>query len=182
MGFTHPLCKKPDGVDGVKSIFAYDSLTKKIIARIKYTLVREAITEFIISIPLQKQEEIKNFFGIVKSECIIPVPLHPSRFAQRGFNQSEELARELSQFYDFSLDTTIVRRIRKTAVQAKTASYKERVANVRGAFAASNTPSFKTIVIFDDVWTTGSTVKELTRVLKKEGVEKVYALTMAQAY
>ncbi len=117
---------------------------------------------------------------------IIPIPLHPRRERWRGFNQSELLARYVSAnlFYNspIPVDTTVLTRKRYTPPQMKIKIYAERKENVRYAFSLNNTNSIqdKTILLIDDIATTGSTLSECARMLKQQGARKVYAAVISR--
>ncbi|MCW8923279.1 MAG: ComF family protein [Gammaproteobacteria bacterium] len=112
--------------------------------------------------------------------CILPVPLFKKRLRQRGFNQSIELARALSKKTGWPMELNRVERIRDTSAQTGLDA-KARRKNIRGAFEMLKPLLQKHVVIVDDVVTTGSTVNELSRVLKKAGVEKITVLSLARA-
>jgi ComF family protein len=114
--------------------------------------------------------------------CVVPVPLHWWRRWQRGYNQSDALARVLAKalhcpFYPYGL-----RRLRGTATQVGF-SITQRRENVRGAFRARRTASVagKTVLLVDDVMTTGSTAHEAARALRAGGVERVVVAVLARA-
>lgn len=115
-------------------------------------------------------------------DLLIPVPLHPRRLRERGFNQSLLLARIISQMRKIPLDFTTLRRIRYTQPQTQV-SGAERQSNIRGAFQVkTNKPlSGKNILLVDDVFTSGNTVEECARVLIKAGAKQVNVLTLARA-
>lgn len=112
---------------------------------------------------------------------IMPVPLHPKRLRERGFNQSLLLARHVSRALHIDLDFLSLRRVRYTPPQASLAK-KERQQNVRGAFelATQGAVQGKTILLVDDVVTTGNTLNECARILRKGGAEKVFGLSLAR--
>lgn len=112
-------------------------------------------------------------------EAIIPVPLHPSKRRTRGFNQAELLAEELGECIRIPVHKRVVFRIKKTKPQ-KALNDRERQKNLQGAFgvAASWKPA-RTVLIVDDIYTTGSTVHQIARMLKKAGVQKVYFLSIS---
>jgi len=118
-----------------------------------------------------------------KVDMIIPVPLHPRRLKERGFNQSQLLGRVLAKKLNIPCDPFILIRTKDTDPQVGL-SEKERRENVRGAFAIS--PGMcshiegKTLLVLDDVMTTGATVEECARTLKSAGAEKVCVLTIAR--
>jgi ComF family protein len=105
-------------------------------------------------------------------EYLIPVPLHPSRLRERGFNQSLELARPVARRLGIPLLPQGVRRIRHTQPQTQLAAEARR-SNVQGAFAVSRLLQARHVAILDDVITTGSTVNEIARVLRAAGVEEI---------
>ena len=101
-------------------------------------------------------EQIRSWRG----DCLVPVPLHPVRFRERGFNQAETLCRNLSRDTGLIVLTRAVKRIRVTRTQALL-SRGERLANMRGAFApAKMNLNDKRVVLVDDVLTTGATTNE----------------------
>ena len=112
---------------------------------------------------------------------IVPVPLHPVRLRERGFNQAERLARPLAQALGVRLVTDRVRRIEPTASQASL-SREERMLNVRSAFGASGRePMPGSWVVVDDVLTTGATTDAVCRVLRSLGAEEVSVWAVARA-
>ena len=118
-----------------------------------------------------------------KVDMIIPVPLHPRRLKERGFNQSQLLGRVLAKKLNIPCDPFVLIRTVDTPPQVGL-SEKERRENVRGAFAVSpgrhSRLEGKALLVLDDVMTTGATVEECARTLKSAGAEKVYVLTMAR--
>ncbi|TFG93389.1 MAG: ComF family protein [Syntrophobacterales bacterium] len=113
---------------------------------------------------------------------IIPVPLHPKRLRERGFNQSLVLARQVSKRCSIPLDFLALRRTLHTEAQVRLSGRQRRI-NVRGAFEVTdrNRVEGKKIVLIDDVYTTGSTVAECSKVLMKSGAKEVAVLTLARA-
>jgi ComF family protein len=105
-------------------------------------------------------------------ECIIPVPLHPSRLRMRGFNQALELARPIERRWGIPVTVNAVRRIRPTVPQVQL-SFEKRLSNLQGAFAVGQPLSFRSAAVLDDVVTTGSTVREVAQVLREAGVEQI---------
>jgi len=113
-------------------------------------------------------------------ECILPVPLYKSRLRLRGFNQSIELARVLSKRLHIPIEYDAVRRDRSTTSQTGLDASARRK-NIKGAFSVTQNFTAKHILIIDDVMTTGSTVNELAKTLKKNSVERVGVLSFARA-
>lgn len=112
-------------------------------------------------------------------ESIIPVPLHTRRISQRGFNQSLELARYLSRHFGLALDVEAVVRTKHTPPQTGLPE-KDRRRNVRGAFEVRKELQGQHVAIVDDVVTTGSTVSELARTLKRAGAKRVDVWALAR--
>jgi ComF family protein len=112
---------------------------------------------------------------------LIPVPLHPKRLRQRGFNQSVVLAKYLTPLLGIELDYLNLKRIRNTKSQTSLHS-KERRKNVRNAFEVIDKKSIlrKSIILVDDVATTGNTLNECARTLKRAGASEVLAIVIAR--
>ncbi len=108
-----------------------------------------------------------------KPDCIIPVPLHASRIRQRGFNQSNELAKIMSRQLRIPLDTVSVKRVRKTTTQTGLKA-EQRRKNIKGAFVIQKPLAAEHILLVDDVVTTGSTVNELALILKRDRKHSVH--------
>jgi ComF family protein len=113
-------------------------------------------------------------------ECIIPVPLHPTRLRERGFNQALELAQPVAARLKIPINYQVVYRRRNTATQSGLPR-QERKRNMRGAFALRGTLTARHVAIMDDVLTTGHTVGELTRTLRGAGVQIIEVWTCARA-
>lgn len=113
---------------------------------------------------------------------IIPIPLHPARYRNRGYNQAEVLAKELGKVLGILTEESILIRTQKTDPQKKLAPGKRR-RNLSGAFSVmekrKNLLEGRKILLVDDIYTTGSTIDEAARVLKKAGAEKVFYLTIS---
>ena len=114
-------------------------------------------------------------------DCVIPVPLHPRRRRQRGYNQATLLARQLTGSLEKPLLQKALRRTRDTGQQALLSRPKRRE-NVRGAFAPGRqSVSGRRVLLVDDVMTTGATAGECAKVLKKEGAHAVMVFTLVAA-
>jgi competence protein ComFC len=115
-------------------------------------------------------------------DILIPVPLHPDRLRQRGFNQSLLLARQISRRHSIPVDFLALERIRMTAPQVEL-SGAERKKNLHGAFRVRKKENIrqKNILLVDDVFTTGTTVRECSKVLLQAGAKQVDVLTCVRA-
>lgn len=111
---------------------------------------------------------------------LLPVPLHPARYRERGFNHTTEIAREVSRRLGVPLDLSALRRTRATLPQVGL-SVAERARNVSNAFALAAPGFARHVAVIDDVITTGATVNELARLLKKNGVQRVQIWACARA-
>lgn len=119
--------------------------------------------------------ELKKTYRL---DTMVPVPLHPLRRRERRFNQAEEVGRRVAVSIGVELCGRGLVRTRHTRPQVELKG-EERLANVRGAFAAREDFSGKRILLIDDVITTGATVDECGRVLRKAGAEAVISLAAA---
>ena len=115
-------------------------------------------------------------------DAVIPVPLHRKKLKTRGFNQAEVLAVRIARIRKIELLNRRLVKIRNTPPQTTLAG-KDRDQNVRGAYRVrrARTLKGKTVLLVDDVYTTGSTIRECSRTLKQAGVKEVRAVTLARA-
>lgn len=113
-------------------------------------------------------------------DCILPLPLHPLRLRERGFNQAAELARQLGKKLRFRVDLDSCRRRRATPPQAAL-PHKARADNVRGAFECTRRFDGERLLLVDDVLTTGATANECARTLKSHGAALVSVAVVARA-
>jgi ComF family protein len=161
-----------------RALGRYEGGLKEAITRFKY---QEKITlgEHLGSIMVQG-----TYPGLSFSlyHVLMPVPLHPKRLRERGFNQAAVLASQLSRRYRIPLDLFSLRRIRPTESQIHL-GFHERRKNVKGAFTLKDAEKVqrKNILVIDDVYTSGATVNECAKVLMKAGAARVDVLTLARA-
>ncbi len=113
---------------------------------------------------------------------IIPIPLHKTKKRIRGFNQAELLAHKIAQHFQLSYSNKILFRIKNNKPQVEIKNRQLREANVKGIFAVRNSEKIqkKIIILVDDVYTTGATMKEAARVLKQAGAKKVIGIVIAR--
>ncbi|MGB9911514.1 MAG: ComF family protein [Microgenomates group bacterium] len=182
-GKTHPWCVSEWGMNGLTSGFYYQGIIKKAIKKIKYRLVRD-LSEELINLFLTIIGEEKEFrhFCLENQVILVPIPLHFSRLRWRGFNQAEVLGRLVAKNLGTDFLPDLLIRIKKTKPQADL-DKKEREKNLRNAFVLNKKwqkeIKGKGIILFDDIWTTGATLKEATKTLKRNGARKVWGLTLA---
>ncbi len=184
-GETHPICKRKFGLDGLWSLGVYQDPLRSAIKKLKYRRVSDfapVLVDIMIEYWAKFQpfllDEIKKNQG--KDWMVVPVPLHWRRENDRGFNQSgligELFAKKLGLKYG-----EVLKRTKFTKSQAQLKG-KERAQNIRDAFIHDSKFMIhnSSIILIDDVWTTGSTIRECCYVLKRNGVKKVWALTLAR--
>lgn len=123
-----------------------------------------------------------EFLSAHAIDLILPVPLHPKRLRWRGFNQSVLLGRQVGRHYKIAFDPFVLRRTLETPPQTQLTE-EERRRNVRRAFALNpeRPVQGKTILLIDDVYTSGATVNECSRALRSGGAKEVFVLTLARA-
>jgi len=130
---------------------------------------------------------INGYLEILSSDfkdfIAIPIPLHPDRFKERGFNQSELIAKIFAQKTNAVLNISNLKRIKATKNQAELKNINERMCNIEKCFALNDPKEIKNknIVIVDDVFTTGSTMSEAVKTLKQAGAKKIIAFVFAKA-
>ena len=112
-------------------------------------------------------------------DVVLPMPLHPKRLAERGFNQALEIARGLARNLGRPIEPRGVLRVKDTPPQTEL-PYEERAKNVRGAFLCKLDLSGVSVAVLDDVMTTGTTLNELARALKRAGATRVENFVIAR--
>lgn len=159
-------------------------LIKELIRIFKYHYIKE-LARPLAQLLIKSLENISNI-------VIVPIPLHERRLKERDFNQAELLAKEIAEHYSLPLETGILKRKRAVTPQAQIKDHKTRKTNIKGIFEIS--PEFskkcvaenknllknKTIILIDDVITTGATLSEAAQVLKRAGVKEVWGLVVAK--
>lgn len=113
-------------------------------------------------------------------DLIVPVPLHPRRLRQRGFNQALEIARPISRLFNSTLDHSLLQRVLDTQQQQGLSS-KQRRGNLRNAFTLAAEARELKILLIDDVMTTGETVRECCRALVSGGISEVQVAIVGRA-
>ncbi|PYP96272.1 MAG: ComF family protein [Gemmatimonadetes bacterium] len=112
--------------------------------------------------------------------ALVPIPLAPKRLRERGYNQSDMLARALARQWRIPVLADLLVRMRETPTQT-TLTPETRLANVAGAFTAGTAARWATLVLVDDVFTTGATLAEAARALEAAGARRLYGVTFARA-
>lgn len=191
-GQVHEACRRRGYfLDGLVSAFSYHSPFKKIIAQIKFEpylfsalgeLTANALAYF------DSDDRFLPFRDFINKDdpVVIPIPLYKSKFRQRGFNQAQIIGKKIAGHYGLAIEEKLLLRGRPTKPQFELAE-KERRQNIKGAFLVDETrlgncqaSRLPSVLLVDDIWTTGATMKEAARVLKEAGILKVWGLTLAQ--
>jgi ComF family protein len=127
-----------------------------------------------------------NFFSEIdkKNILLIPIPLHKRKRRQRGFNQSELLAKAVASHFSLNFHPKILFRIKNNPPQAKINNFSDRKENSKNIFQISspnlNLIKGKWIILIDDVYTSGATMQEAAKILKKNGAKKIIGLVLAR--
>ena len=154
-----------------------DKLAKKLIHALKYNWVKEIAETLNVAVEKERFNIKKMMFDI-----IVPVPLHPRRLRERGFNQSVLVAEKISEITEKPIVDNLIKRKTYRRPQMEIKNRESRIKNIQNIFAPVQNPILhnKTILLVDDVATTGATLKECARVLKNSCAAKVISFTLAQ--
>jgi ComF family protein len=171
-----PACNLwPVGIDCIRSPLRFEGLTRQIIHQFKYKNLRS------LALPLAvilKDYLVREPLPV---EVVMPVPLHPRRLRERGYNQSALLAREVSLQVNLPFIASDLRRIKYIEPQVRTRSALERQQNVKNAFDCPHTSQpGKAVLLIDDVATSGATLNACALALKSAGSGPVYGLVLAR--
>lgn len=180
-GLTHGTCRRLYGVDGLKSIFVYEEVFQSVLKAIKFRRVRGGMAALIDSVPEVFWQQLIETSAIFYVDAVVlPVPLHRKRYLERGFNQAEDFAGACAIMLQKNV-VSFIARTRNTLPQSQLSSAAERYLNTHKAFDIKpNQKLPHKVIVVDDVWTTGATIREIAHILKYAGVERVYALTLAR--
>lgn len=171
-----PLCGNEFFLDGVFVMGKYDGAIKELIRLLKFDYVEEAAAD--LSKLFVDAVVSSNISPSLFDQIIIPIPLYRKRFLERGFNQSELIARKVAEALHMNFRPDLLCRIKNTAHQANLTK-SERFENIKEAFSAREGAAIEKVFLFDDVFTTGQTMNEAAKSLKAAGVKEVRALALA---
>lgn len=153
----------------------YGGVLKKIILEFKYErnfIAGDLLSELLMELINEKQ---------IEADTICYVPMTKKSVKNRGFNQCKIIAKNISYYTDIPVSSCIIKN--KNTKEQKTLSKEERLSNIKGAFVINNNNDIKdkNVILIDDVTTTGSTVDECKKILKKCGANKIIVLTIAKS-
>lgn len=167
--------RSPLAIDGIRSAFAYEGAVRQGILSLKYHGVRS------LARPLGMHLAGYLQANPLPVDAIVPVPLHPRRLRDRGYNQSTLLAEVVAGITGLALLEKALARVKDTPAQVRSASAAERRRNVQGAFkAAEEEVKALRLLVVDDVCTTGSTLEACSLALRAAGAKSVWGLTLAR--
>lgn len=160
----------PPHFDGTVALWRYEFPCDRLLQALKY----------------RARLALAGFFGrslvsraLPRVDLVVPMPLHSRRLAERGFNQALEIGRGVARHLGVKIEPRVVLRVRDTAPQTGL-PYEERAKNVRGAFQCDLDLAGASVAVVDDVMTTGATLNEVARVLKRAGARRVENLVIAR--
>lgn len=177
-GVIHPGCQTRYSLDGLVSFFRYDGPVKAAIKRLKYKPYLTELAEMLVK-EVTSNRLVGNRFD---NFTVVPVPLHPRRQRERGFNQAALIGKAVAKELGLQFIDDVLKRTRNTKPQVELKG-KERRENIKDAFIISPNiliSQYPNILLVDDVWTTGSTLRTCGNVLKRNGAKKVWAMTLAR--
>ncbi len=162
-------------MDGVQAAVAFEGAVRQAIHELKYGGRAE------LAPPLAELLVTAWGRGLFPVDCVMPVPLHPRRIRERGYNQATLIAEVFAQQTHLPILADALVRARMTESQTSLGAFARRK-NVEGAFRARSAPvRGLSILLVDDVCTTGSTLQACADALRESGASQVYALTVARA-
>lgn len=183
-GLTHPKCRTRFGIDGIFPILNYKGLLKKVLYQYKYRPYLSDLAPFLGELLYEGIIQNEIIMREIENEkCLIcAVPLHPSRQRERGYNQAQLLASHLSKKTKIPIISGVLSRTKKTVPQFMLPKEKRRE-NIHNAFTINKRNAEKihgkVLFLIDDITTTGTTLSECARVLKRNGAVKVYGIALA---
>lgn len=166
----------PESLDSIRPVFEFDDRIQAIIHGLKYRGYKS------LGVRLGKivADQLRpDFFH--DGTILIPVPLHPIKKRERGYNQAEYIAEGIAATTDLTVRTDLLKRVKNTVTQTHLDA-RERQVNMQNAFAVKNSGCLngvKSVILVDDVFTTGATMNAAASVLKSHGVGSVSGLTVA---
>ena len=164
----------PLAVDGVRAPFRMEGAARKAVHALKYSNLR-ALAPELARLMAQHLEA-----NPIPGDALVPVPLHPKRLRERGYNQAELLARSVGKLTGLPILNEALARTRPSAPQVSLASREARARNVQDAFQCARSVEGLALILVDDVVTTASTVSACAAALKARGATSVWALALAR--
>jgi ComF family protein len=162
-------------IDGIRAPFRFEGTIRKAVHQLKYRNIRS------LAGPLAELMRDYLTRNPVPAELVVPVPLHPRRLRERGYNQSELLAKELGKLVSIPVDFNTLVRQKYTTSQARTTSVEQRRVNMTGAFSCRGGGfQNRRIILIDDVATSATTLEACATAIKAAGAISVWGLVLAR--
>lgn len=182
-GFAQTLCgecmKERPSFEKASAYGSYTDGLRELIHLLKYDHVLPA-AKVLGRMLGEAVSDLAPEFGD-RAPLVVPVPLHANKLKQRGFNQSELVAKAMAKGFERKLELAPELLVRKRETDSQTGlTRQQRIANLRGAFRATSEIAERDILLVDDVFTTGTTVSECARVLRRAGAQRVWVATIAR--
>ncbi|MEK9176191.1 MAG: ComF family protein [Patescibacteria group bacterium] len=185
-GLTHPKCVGKYRIDGSFTGIVFNHISKKLIYQFKYKPHLSNLSSFLVDLlyeSLIQNEQFNRVLKQVQDDIIfVPVPLSTGKLRKRGYNQAGILAKGLAKKFGLETIDGLIR-VKETRSQVGL-NKEERRDNIADAFSLKKQYKYyikhKNIVLVDDVLTTGATMSEAAKILKKSGAKKVFAIAFAK--
>jgi len=183
-GRVHLRCERPDSLEGLISLLSYKAMVRRGVHVLKYQLVKdmeeELVRIFLLRINKKlKTNQLKELVEFLRLRpVVVAMPLHWRRENWRGFNQAKMVAEMVSEGLGLKMVSDWLVKVRATKAQMRLKKDK-REENVKGVFRARRR-DFKKVLLVDDIWTTGATMRVACRTLKQAGVKQVWGLSLAR--
>lgn len=172
--YCYDCRKRKHDFDQGRALFSYEFIRLSLY-RFKYGGRKEYASFYAKSIAV----ELASQKQIWKPQALIPVPIHAKRYKKRGYNQAEEIAKELGRLWNLPVITNLVYRTKNTRPMKEIVGT-DRQNNLKKAFKlGTNDVKLNTIIIIDDIYTTGSTIDAVARECRRAGIERIYFITVS---
>ncbi len=181
-GATHPVCTSRYTIDGHLASIVYQGVVKKLVYQFKYAPYITDLQKLLAALLYEGLIQQPMFHQILqRPSVLVPIPLHPVRYRKRGYNQSRILAETLAKQTGVPV-VALIKRVKPTSVQANLGRA-ERIQNIKDAFIIDDrthvSTSAQQVLLVDDIITSGATMVEAAKVLKKAGVKEVWGIALA---
>lgn len=166
---------KNNRFDSLVSVFYYKDTAKRMMLRYKFhgkKNIHKIMSEYML-------KEFEENYASINFDYITYVPMSVTEYMERGFNQTKLLAKDISEKTEIKCER-LLRKMRKTEHQMNL-SAKERALNLKDCFKPTKKIKGKTVLLVDDIKTTGTTLNECSKVLRKAGAKEIYCITFAIA-
>ncbi len=175
-GILCPNCVSwQTSIDGIRSPFKFEGIVRQAVHQLKYKNLRS------LAKPLALLLENYLLHNPLPGQVLVPVPLHPKRLKERGYNQSCLLAQELGKLINLPVVDDCLARVKYVLPQAQTKSVDERRSNVRQAFSCLNSRlQDMQVLLIDDVSTSGATLDACASALKSAGAISVWGIVLSR--